>query len=168
MDFQKIYDEARLQEIRLDQCSFSAIVRDVFSKSVPDKLLGKFLPDDFLLTLSKNVIEEITKIDKSKYSGEGVILSEKDGYFRRGAFSLTIRAFVDLVVEECAVLALKIRKLRKEYLENYKKVFMQVFLDDSFMNKNKTPWKIIFRDNLEIELEKVPKLIFKSKFKRFL
>jgi hypothetical protein len=143
------------------------IIRDVFSKSVPDKLSGKFLPNDFLLTLSKNVIEEILKIDKSKYKGEGIVLLEKDGYFRRGAFSLTIRAFVDLVIEECADLALRIRKLKKEYLENYKKVFMQVFLNDSLMNKNKTPWKTIFRDNLEIELEKVPRLILQSKSKRF-
>ena len=154
--FQKIY-EAYLREMRVNQNEFTAIVHRTFVKSLPPMIFGDLLPNDFLTKLSRAVILIVVK-DDSAYDGEGVVLVNMDGTFRRGAFALTIKSFVDTVIERCTTYAKNLRK-RKTYFEDYEKVFMQTFLDGSIMNKNvESSWKAIFRDNLTRELEKGEKL----------
>ena len=159
LDFQKIYDKCRLKEIRLDKYSFSNYVKRAFYRNLPSKTTYNTLPNDFLLFLSKTIISKILEKDKKAFDGEGIFLYEQDGYFRRGAFSLAIRAFVDLVVEICAVYAKQLVKIKnKKFFEEYEKVFLQTFLDDSAMNSGSSNWKTTFKERLVEELENVEKI----------
>jgi hypothetical protein len=110
--------------------------------------------------LSKKIIETILKEDAESYD-EGIVLYSDDGYLSRGAKSLTIRSFVDLVVSVCSRMAKNIYMKKTPLLSEYAKVFVQTFLENSAMNRSNRTWRKTFADNLTKELENVERLVIK-------
>ena len=155
MNFYDVYEKVRLDEMKVNPSSFAYAIKSTFEKSLPI-LSSDFLPNDFLKKLSKSVVAALVRIDQITTKGEGLILITDRGILRRGAISLNIRSFVDMGVEHCTTYANDF-SLKKTSLKDHEKVFVQTFLDSSFMNKNAiVSWKVIFRDHLTAELEVLP------------
>jgi hypothetical protein len=87
----------------------------------------KVLEKVFLTTLAESIVKEIEA--RYKLPDEGIILHPSDdgSSLRNGALAFTIQAFIDVSVQMCANQAVKMIEHGFEKLNNFKKVFVNIF-----------------------------------------